>query len=273
LQDVYRGDLAGFERGSVRNLRIVAVPPKTDPRMNHPNLGVTQDDPGKFVLGTVPVEEDGSAYFRVPSGVPVFFQALDDRGLALQTMRSLTYVQPGQTYACIGCHDHRQTAPPADSPGGTFPLAAMREPSKIRLGPEGSWPLDFAELVQPVLERRCVRCHRPGVEGEGAKTNLVARAAYPTLLDFGGERGLRNHVQSRYDARRSVAGACGAMASPLLRLLDQGHYEVRLTAEDRQRLALWMDTYAQVSGSYSPRQADQLRALRTRLAPLLSKRN
>ncbi|MHC4178912.1 MAG: HzsA-related protein, partial [Planctomycetota bacterium] len=266
LQDVYQGDLAGFERGSVRRLRIVGVPPKTDPRMNHPNLGVTQDDPGKFVLGTVPVEEDGSAYFRVPSGIPVFFQALDEEGMALQTMRSLTYVQPGQTYACIGCHDHRQTAPP-----GRRPLAATREPSRIRLGPEGSWPLDFGELVQPVLDRQCVRCHRPGVEGEGAKTNLAATAAYKTLLDFGGEQSLRSHVQTRYDARRSVAGACGATASPLMKLLDTGHYEVKLTAEDRQRLALWMDTYAQFSGSYSPEQADQLRELRTQLARLLTK--
>ncbi len=267
LQDVYQGDLAGLRRGSVRELRIVGVPPKTDPRMNHPNLGVTQDDPGKFVLGTVPVEEDGSAYFRVPSGIPVFFQALDEAGMALQTMRSLTYVQPGQTYACIGCHDHRQTAPPP-----RHPLAAMREPSKIRLGPTGSWPLDFAELVQPVLDRQCVECHRPGVEGEGAKTNLVASAAYKTLLDFGGQSSLRTHVQARYDARRSVAGACGAIASPLTKLLDTGHHEVNLTAADRRRLTLWMDTYAQLTGSYSPQQAAQLRELQTRLAPLLSKK-
>ena len=265
LEDVYHGDLAGFERGGVRRLRIVGVPPKTDPRMNHPNLGVTRDDPGKFVLGTVPVEEDGSAYFRVPSGIPVFFQALNDEGMAVQTMRSLTYVQPGQTYACIGCHEHRQTAPPDGRP-----LAAMRGPSKIRLGPEGSWPLDFQALVQPVLEKHCVRCHRPGVDGEGAKTNLLASAAYGTLMDFGGDKSLRNHVQARYDARRSVAGACAAMASPLAKLLDEGHYEVKLPSEDRRRLVIWMDTYAQVAGSYDAEQADQLRRLRTRLAPLLT---
>ncbi len=266
LQDVYRGDLAGFPRGSVRELRIVGVPPKTDPRMNYPNLGITQDDPGKFVLGTVPVEEDGSAYFVVPPGIPVFFQALDERGMALQSMRSLTYVQPGQTYACIGCHDHRQTAPPPSRP-----LAAMREPSKIRLGPPGSWPLSFAELVQPVLDRQCVECHRPGIEGEGAKTNLTASAAYQTLLDFGGQSSLRRHVQARYDARRSVPGACGATTSPLTKLLDTGHHKVDLTAADRRRLTLWMDTYAQITGSSSPEQADELRELQTRLAPLLTK--
>jgi len=267
LQDVYHGDLAALPRGSVRRLRIVGVPPKTEPRMNHPNLGVTRDDPGKFVLGTVPIEEDGSAYFRVPSGVPLFFQALDAEGMAVQTMRSLTYVQPGQTYACVGCHDHRQTAPPARPP-----LAAMREPSKIELGPEGSWPLEFRTLVQPVLDKHCVECHKPDVDGEGAKTNLLASAAYQTLLDFGGERSLRTHVQARYDARRSVAGACPAMSSPVTQLLKEGHYEVALPPTDRQRLALWMDTYAQISGSYDAEQEEQLRQLRERFAALLTGR-
>jgi hypothetical protein len=56
--------------------------------MNTPNLGVSSEDPGKFVLGTVPVESDGSAFFRVPSGIPVFFQALDRHGNSLQTMRN-----------------------------------------------------------------------------------------------------------------------------------------------------------------------------------------
>jgi len=264
LQDVYHGDLDGLARGSVRKLRIVGVPPKTDPRMNHPNLGVTRDDPGKFVLGTVPVEEDGSAHFRVPSGVPIFFQALNDEGMAVQTMRSVTYVQPGQTYACVGCHEHRQTAP-SQKP----PLAALREPSKIEVGPQGSWPLDFQLLVQPVLDKHCVSCHRPGAEGEGAKTNLVARAAYQTLLDFGGERSLRQHVQARYDGRRSIAGACAAMSSPLTKLLAEEHYEMKLDAAERQRLFVWMDTYAQRTGSNSAEQEQRLRELRKRLAPLL----
>ena len=78
--------------------------------MNTPSLGVSHEETGKFVLGTVPVESDGSAYFRIPSGMSVFFQALDADGFALQTMRSLTYVQPGQTLSCIGCHESRYTA-------------------------------------------------------------------------------------------------------------------------------------------------------------------
>ena len=66
----------------------MGVVPKVQPHMNVPALGVSREETGKFVMGSVPVEEDGSAHFRIPSGLPVFFQALDDQGLALQTMRS-----------------------------------------------------------------------------------------------------------------------------------------------------------------------------------------
>src|SRR6185369_15182930 len=101
-------------------------PAKVQPQMNAPQLGVTADDPGKFVLDTVPVEAEGSAHFRVPSGVNVFFQALDEQGRAIQTMRTVSYVQPGQTLSCVGCHEHRATAPLNHTA-----LAAARTPSKL----------------------------------------------------------------------------------------------------------------------------------------------
>jgi len=170
LADVYRG-LRGVPRGTIRRLRLIGVPPKTHPTMNRPNMGVTRDDPGKFILGTVPVEPDGSAYFRAPAGVSLFFQALDRRGMAVQTMRSAVYVQPGQTLACIGCHEPRAMAPPAG-----VVAASRRSASKLTPGPEGSWPLDFQVLVQPMLQRRCVECHRPGTPG--SKFDLTAANAY-----------------------------------------------------------------------------------------------
>ena len=101
--------------------------------MNQPYIGVSAEDPGKYVLGTVPVASDGSAHVRIPSGVPVFFQALDERGMALQTMRSLTYVLPGQTLSCVGCHESREQAPPVGShPAGgpAGPVEADRRPRK-----------------------------------------------------------------------------------------------------------------------------------------------
>ena len=132
VNNVYQG-LKTVKPGDIKSLRIVAVPPKTHPTMNYPVLGLTRDDPGKCVLGTVPVEADGSAYFNVPSGVIVFFQALDANGIAVQTMRSTTHVQPGQSLSCVGCHEPRN-----QTPKPVISLAAKREPSNITPGPDGS---------------------------------------------------------------------------------------------------------------------------------------
>jgi len=268
LADVYQG-LTGVPRGEIKSLRVVAVPAKTHPTMNFPNLGITRDDPGKCVLGTVPVEPDGSAHFRVPAGVIVFFQALDARGVAVQTMRSVSHVQPGQTLGCIGCHEPRQLAPP------TRPaLAGFREPSRLTPGPEGSWPLRFDRLVQPVLDRHCVGCHHPqATNAVAAKLDLTPARAYDTLVAHG-KPSLQDQVWAAYHQGFSVPGQGIAQRSALLALLDTppGHYEVRLKAEDRERLLTWLDTYAQRLGHFSDEQERELLQLRRASAPLLLER-
>ncbi|MBN1346597.1 MAG: discoidin domain-containing protein [Phycisphaerae bacterium] len=268
LVDVYQG-LKKTRRGDVKSLRIVAVPGKTHPTMNYPSIGITHDDPGKCVLGTVPVEADGSAYFRVPSGVIVFFQALDERGMAVQSMRSATHVQPGQTLSCVGCHEPRSQTPPQ-----RLPMAATREPSKITVGPDGSWPLRFDRLVQPVLDRRCVVCHDPRSSNEhAARFDLTAAKAYPSLFTYG-KPSLREHVQARYRQGYSTEGGCAAATSPLLAKLTgpKAHQGVRLDTGDVERLVTWMDTYAQWLGSFSSEQEQQLKDLRRQHAELLIER-
>jgi hypothetical protein len=260
LQDVYRG-LNGVPRGTVARLRVIGVPPKVQPYMNNPVLGVSREDPGKIVLGTVPVEEDGSAYFRVPSGMSIFFQALDREGLALQTMRSLTYVQPNQTLSCVGCHESRDSTPTA----GAMPLAAARDPSPLKAGPEGSWPLRYDRLVQPVLDKRCVECHRPGADdAKAAETDLTIEKSYDALLSYA-DKDLYNLA---FERDRSLAGEMPARKSRLLALLRDGHEGVRLDADDLDRLATWMDTYAQRVGHFSDRQEEELRQLRHDLAEM-----
>jgi len=264
IQDVYRG-LTGVPRGTVKGIRVVAVPPKVQPRMNSPLLGISAEDPGKYLLGTAPVEEDGSAHFRVPSGIPVFFQAVDAAGQAVQTMRSLTYVWPGQTLACVGCHESREAAPA----GGARSIAAAREPSKLRPGPEGSWPLRFDRLVQPVLDRACASCHRPGGEGGADRLDLTAAKSYDALLQWGSKdlHGLA------FEKDRSLPGDCVARRSRLLPRLREGkeHEAVRLEAGDLERLAVWMDLYAQKLGHFSDVQEAELADLRKAMAPLLER--
>jgi hypothetical protein len=245
------------------------VPAKTHPTMNYPNLGVTQDDPGKCVLGTVPVEDDGSAYFRVPAGVIVFFQALDERGFARQTMRSVTHVQPGQTLSCIGCHEHRQQTPPVKPV-----LAASREPSRLALGPDGSWPLRFDRLMQPVLDADCVSCHHPAATNAiAAQVDLTPAKAYDTLVRYG-QPSARDQVWAAYRRGHSLPGDGIAQRSALLALLETspGHYDVQLDADSRERWLTWLDTYAQRLGHFDDTQERELIELRLRSAELLIER-
>ena len=261
LLNVYEG-LDNVAPGSIKRLRIVGMPVKTHPTMDSPSIGVTTHDAGRFVLGTVPVETDGSASFVVPAGVTFYMQALDEEGMAVQTMRSATYLQPGQTQTCVGCHEPRNTAPP-----NLASRAARRPPSKLTPGPEGSWPLDYAGLVQPVLERHCVACHRPGTKGE--KFNLTAARSYETMVGYGSPS-LKDLVILRYREQRSTAGQCEGRMNPLLKLLKRGHYDVKVPPEDSLRLVTWMDTLGQRSGSFSRDQESQLRALRQSMAGMLA---
>ncbi|HOX40113.1 MAG TPA: discoidin domain-containing protein [Candidatus Brocadiia bacterium] len=266
LQDVYAG-MPGIERGTVKSIRIVGVPIKTQPFMNTPRIGITRDDPGKCVLGTAPVEADGSAFFRVPSGVNVFFQALDADGVAIQTMRSITYVQPGQTLSCIGCHEHRQTAPQS-APA----LASRREPSKLKTGPDGSWPLRFDKLVQPVLDKHCAECHRNGSkEPKAAKLALTPDKSYDNLISIGSPS-LSGLVLQGYNQSRSIPGQGTAARAGLLKHLKSSHKDVQLTAEEYERLITWMDTCAQLLGSFSEAQEQDLIRLRREWVDMFEER-
>ncbi len=270
LTDVYKG-LTGIPIGTIKKLRIIAMPPKVQPWMNNPQLGVTVDDPGKCVLGTVSVENDGSANFYVPSGVSVFFQALDSSGRAVQTMRSLTYVQPGQKLGCVGCHEPRLTTPPASA---AMPIAFRRSPSKIAPGPDGSWPLRFDKLVQPALNNHCISCHSQAGSDPKAKSIDLTNAdnAYNTLINYGAPS-LREMVKNAYSRGSSIAGEGCALNSKLLALLlsGKGHYNVKLDKDATDRLITWMDAYAQRLGSFSEKQEQELEQAKKDWAGILAK--
>lgn len=100
---------------------------------------------------------------------------------------------------------------------------------------------------------------------------MTAAAAYPTLINYGGPKGVRQHVLDRWTERRSQRGAGASLATPLLELLDRGHYDVKLTGDDTDRLLTWLDTYGQIRGSFSPDQEKRLRQLRKSLEPLLNR--
>jgi len=242
----------------IQRLRIVQVLPKTTPHANNPRVGAANASPGKQVLGTVPVQRDGSAYFRVPAGIPLTFQALDARGRAVQTMRSLVYLQPGEQLSCIGCHEPRTDA----APPRREVLALAGPPTEISPGPDGSRPLSYPLLVQPVLDRHCVRCHsQQKPEGQ------VVLSGEPAGVFSRSYQALVPHVaytawglpQNNFEPL-TTPDRFGARASKLVTLLDRGHYDVQLSAEEWERLVTWIDANALFYGTFDP--ADQARQLR-----------
>lgn len=242
----------------ITHLRVLQVLLKTTPHADNPRVGAAFAAPGKQVLGTVPVEPDGSAWFEVPARTPVLFQALDAQGRAVQTMRSLVYLQPGERQTCIGCHEHRLKSTSANHPV----LALQRPPSVLQPGPDGSRPFGYPRLVQPVLDRHCVRCH-DGTEQTAGRSVLTGEPAgsftrsYNTLVEyvaFSAWNRPHQNFEPLTEPRRF-----GAIASPLNRFLEPSHYQVRLDPSDWERLNTWMDANALFYGTFDTRaQAEQL---------------
>ncbi len=229
-------------------LRVIQVLPKTTPSADRPRIGYGSQKNARAVLGTVPVESDGSAYFHLPVGKPVYFQALDEDGRAVQSMRSDTFVPPGHGLVCHGCHEPRHRAP---SVSQHYPAAMRRVPSAIEPEPSGSNPLSFPRLVQPVLDRHCAGCHngreakldlrRGNFEADGNFWYRSYHALKPFAFYYGGKV---------FTAPRTAPGKFGARASRLLPILEAGHEGVELPTEDLRRITLWLDCNSDFFGSY-----------------------
>ena len=252
LTDVRESFLPLPPERPVTALRIYQVLPKTHTHVaNVPRIGYANAESARMLLGTVPVEPDGSAYFRAPAGKPLYFQAVAADGRAVQTMRSVTYLQPGERRGCVGCHERPGTVA-ANRPL----LAARREPSAIAPGPAGTRPLSFPQLVQPVLDRHCVVCH-DGQAGPGRSPLVLTgqvqgefTRSYQNLKPF-----VRWNEWGGASLNEIVThpGRGGADQSPLARVLDDDHHApaLRQAAADRLRLYLWLDANAPFYGTYT----------------------
>lgn len=235
-----------------------------------PKVGHDFAGNARAFLGTVPVEEDGSAHFEVPAGKPLYFQAVDEDGRAVQTMLSEVYLQPGENRGCVGCHEQAQT-----TIQNTELAAALKRPaSQLEPGPEGSAPFSYPLLIQPILDRACLECHNADNPVEGAETANDGKVA-PVL---GGGADAEFSV-SYYNLRPylrwyewipdasirpivSFPGECGADMSPLSEILeDENHAgKMKLTEADKKTLYLWLDANVPFFGSYVPEDQDRQRA-------------
>ncbi len=250
MADVYRGNgLKGVPRGTVKKLRVYEIH-YAYPRMGgHINIGIDGPWDVHRIHGTVPVEKDGSAMFRVPANTPLAVQPLDSEGKALQVMRSWFTAMPGENLSCVGCHESQNTAAPT-----TRSLASAKRPSDISpwYGPPRGF--SFSREVQPVLDKHCIGCHN-GAEGDGkALPDLRAKEkkgwhgftqSYIALHPYVRRPG----PESDYHMQPPLEFHAGT--SELIQLLEKGHHNVQLDAEARDRLVTWIDLNVPDHGTWS----------------------
>jgi len=252
VMNVYDSDFEWPEGTKIAALRVIQLLPKATAPPNQPRIGVAQQTNARAVLGTVPVEPDGSVHFEAPHSMPIYFQALDARGMAVQSMRSLTYLHPGERLTCQGCHERKHDPPNRPQ---RQPLALRRAPSKLQPEVEGSRPFNYVRLVQPALDRGCVKCHQEKKALD--LTGTVDRNGFTrSYNNLAGKYGFYFHVTNGsvntgvHGGVRSIAGQFGARAAPLLKYLDQSHYGVKLSEEDFHRIVLWLDCNSEFLGAY-----------------------
>ncbi|HJN09240.1 MAG TPA: hypothetical protein QF564_11160 [Pirellulaceae bacterium] len=253
LSDVYRGrNMQGVKRGQIKKLLVLEDLPKPVSYYSLPGI-ISMDGTHTLrrVLGTVPVEPDGSASFEVPALRALYFAALDEQGLAVKRMQSYTMVMPGETQGCVGCHEPR-TQPPGFVGGGTL-MALQRPPSRIEPAHGVPDVFDYPRDIQPIWDKHCVNCHsaeKPsgrvvltGDYNEWFTQSYYALFAYDQIRDMFGRYNteFRNHPPYGF----------GTGASPLMNKIDGTHYGVKLTKQEHDTVRLWIEASAYFAGTYA----------------------
>lgn len=180
VSNVYVGPgMEGVSTGAIKSLRVIALDYRSSgirtnynkgasgqARVNTPvSVGGSWDT--KTILGDAKVHADGSCYFEVPAHTPVYFQAIDQDGAAVQSMRSWSTLMPGESFSCIGCHDSKSTAP-VNAFGQSMALKAGPSPLKSFYGIEKGF--SYTKEIQPILDKHCIKCH----QGESIRSTIHA---------------------------------------------------------------------------------------------------
>ncbi len=269
ISDVYAGQgLKGVPRGTIEQLRVVGYNFGYRGLAGSDKIGYGGPWEAMQIIGTVPVEEDGSASFRVPANTPVSLQVLDKEGKAVQLMRSWFTAMPGERISCVGCHET-----PMDVSDHTPGNAANGPPRGISpwYGPARGF--DFEREVQGVLNKYCVSCHdgsRAGIadlrsESDGGKAEPKAIGYVPRLdpdmleatngkLKYSPAYDVLIHYIRRVGIEDDVSlltpGEYHADTSELIQMLEKGHHGIELDGEAISRLVTWIDLNGPCHGTW-----------------------
>jgi hypothetical protein len=255
IQDIYEGPgLAGIPRGTVKQLRLLTYGYAYRRLGGHDSITIEGGWDTKRILGTVPVEEDGSVMVRVPHSTPISIQPLDENGAALQLMRSWLAAMPGESLSCVGCHESARTPPLQRTT-----LAMRGKPQD--LVPWRGTPVhgfSFLREVQPILDRKCSGCH----DGkEAGRPDFRSLKPIPGGREFAGSyHALHPYVrrpgcESDFDLLAPMD--YHVSASELYQLLEKGHHGVELDHDEWNTLITWIDLNVPYYATWAERYGEE----------------
>ena len=247
--------------GTVKSIRLSTY--YFSPRGTGGLLGtIGMDGPWdiKRIMGTVPVQPDGSCIFEIPANTSISLQPLDQEGRALQLMRSWFVGMPGEAVSCIGCHEEPNLAPTGRS------IAGKQKPSPITPwhGPVRGFA--FAREVQPILDRYCVACHNgqphqgkpiPYLKGDKMITDWNSQISGHASPAYGGKFSQAYNELHRFVRRPGIESDLHMLAplefradtTELIQMLKKGHHNVNLPQDAYERLYCWIDCNAPYWGT------------------------
>jgi hypothetical protein len=278
IQDIYHGPgLEGIPRGTVKKVRVVALDfMATDIGRKHGPSTISDLAAWdvKAVLGETPVHDDGSAAFEVPARTPVYFQAIDGDGHVVQTMRSWSTLMPGEVFSCVGCHENKNQAVPNKT--ATTALQTGIKPLEPFYDVTGQG-FSFPKMIQPILDAKCVECHRGGGTSTpdlretpvwDAQARKFWNHSYHALISTDRPGPPANDTSQRlgiiaeksrylnWISRWSVPTMIppyshGSSQSRLIDLLKKGHEGVEMTREEMDKISCWIDLALPHSGDWT----------------------
>jgi len=206
----------------------------------------------KGVIGTVPVEADGSANFLAPAKRVLYFELLDGEYNEIQRMRSVVQLQPGERRSCIGCHESRLITPDREY----LKMQAMKKDPAIPVPPPwGAGPFWFEKVVQPVLDARCISCHNAAKPNKIDLSDTRDGESIPISFRNLILSGTIHHFDYGYQAGvpyKAAPYSFGTFKSPLWKILkDKNHQSVQLTSNQTRAIKCWTDLNVPLWGDYA----------------------